>query len=117
MSTRMRDRRCLPEAICTGLLAGVRKASALLDRQRIHIGAHQYGRAITVAKQPDNARATNTLRHVVSLLAQPRSGDAGRAMLLHRQFRIGMNVSINVRKLDEKIVGWSGQSVRDGTCV
>jgi hypothetical protein len=104
----MRDRCGLAEAVSSGLVTRVSEAGAFLNRQCVHIGAQQNDRTLTIAQQSDDTRDANTLRYVVSLFAQPRSGNPCRSALLHRKFRIGMQVSVDDLEFAEEIVTWAG---------
>jgi hypothetical protein len=57
------------------------------------------------AQKPDHPRAADLLRDLVSMLAQPVGGDASRPMLLHRKFRVRVEVLVNALDLGEQIVG------------
>ena len=70
---------------------------ALADRQRVHVGAQQHGRAVAVAQRspttpvPPMPSCTSTAG-----VAQPRGHVAGRAVLLVRELGVGVQVAVEV---------------------
>ena len=80
-------------------LAGVGKASVLGDGERIHVGAQHHCRSFAVAEQPNHTRLTHPGRHLVTGIPEPVSGHARRSRLVHRQFRMGVNILIKRLKI------------------
>src|SRR5690606_40727093 len=67
-----------------------------------HVGAQQHHAPLSVAQHPDHARAAHLLRHLIAVAAQPVGGNPCRSPLLHRQFRVGVNVLVNLLKLRQQ---------------
>ena len=92
----VRDRHLLPRAIGLRVGAGVRKARLLLHRQRVHVGAHEHGGAITVTQDPDDAGRADLVMHIIPSLAQRICCNGRRVHLLVGELRVSVELTINV---------------------
>ena len=66
----------LPSGVDTASGARVRQAGVLGDRQRVHVGTQQHGRAAAVAQHADHAGTADPLGHVGAQPGQPRATSA-----------------------------------------
>jgi len=93
-----------PQACITGTSSpeGLFARTLLQHRQRIHIAAHQNGRAgavlhdghDAVARRPRFGVLADRIRDLVAELAQARRHQRGGVLLLHRQFRRGVELLV-----------------------
>ena len=84
----------LPGAVTRRYLAGVGQPRGFLNRQRVHVGAqHDHG-PVAVVQQTNDPRLPNSRGHVKTVGAEPIRRQAGRACLLHGQFRMRVHIGV-----------------------
>ena len=77
-----------------GVLAGVRQVGRLLDRQGVHVGAQaDGGLAVAVAQHADHAGLADAAMHLDAPFLQLLGHQVGRAVFLHADFRMGVDVA------------------------
>ena len=83
-----------------GVLAGVRQAGRLQDRQRVHIGAQSdRGLAVAVAQHANDAGLADAAMHLDAPFLQLARDEIRGAVFLQPEFGMGVDVSANSRQL------------------
>ena len=84
-------------------LAGVGHAGLFDDRQGVHVGADQDGRAVAVLEDADDAVAADLLRDLEAASFSSRASRADVLRLVQRQLRVG--VEMLVQRLQSVVFG------------
>jgi hypothetical protein len=96
MAAGVHDRHLVAGGVCSAHGAGVGQAGGLRDRQRVHVGAHQHHRSSAVSHDADDAGAADAVTHVKARPAQPVGDQVRGAMFLMRQFRMLVDVAVEI---------------------
>ena len=82
----------------SGLLRGIGQSGLLDHRQPVHVCAQQHGRPIAVAHHRNHARPADLLGHLEAEIAHSRRQFRGSFVLFEAQFRIGMEIAIELHQ-------------------
>ena len=83
--------------------ARIGQTGLLLDRQRIHVRAHQHGRSLSIAKDTDDAVAADVLGDLETESAQASGKLRGSLLLVPGKLRVAMQVQI--QRVERRIGG------------
>jgi hypothetical protein len=87
--------------------AGVWQPGRLLNRQRVHVGAHEHDRPFAVLQDSDHAGRADLLVHVVAVVAQQARHSGGRLDLLVAELWMPVQIPVEVFLpfLDRRLCG------------
>ena len=91
----------MPARVGAARGARVLETGALLDRQRVHVGAQPDDRALSpVADDGDHSGLADALFELDAEVGEVAGDDPGRAGLLERQFRMPVQVDVEAFEVD-----------------
>lgn len=108
VSTRVHDRHVLAVLTGGGDRRGVRQASGLPHRQRVHVSTQEDAGPVTVRQDADDARAADLAGDVEATGLEPIGRGAGRLRLLVRQFGVRVQVLVELLETRAKFVEGRG---------
>ena len=108
------DRNRVPVRVGCGGRAGEPEAGVLPDREGVHVGSQHDGGSVAVAQHPDAPGPADAGAHLAAGPLELLGGLGGRAVLLVRELRMGMEVAVEdlqgfddgVEPVEDWMRGW-----------